>query len=64
MPSMSEESIKIENQDEVMVTNRSRDTEKATLTNRTSRQHGGNRVLSSRARSKLIAIANQVKKVT
>lgn len=62
MHSLFKDSVKIENQDRVMMStkDRLRVMKKATLTSRTSRQHGGNRVLSSRARSELIARANQV----
>jgi len=47
-----------------MMKDRPQDMEKAIFTSRTSCQHGGNRVLSSRARNVLIARSNQVKKVT
>ncbi|XP_011687053.1 PREDICTED: uncharacterized protein LOC105449497 [Wasmannia auropunctata] len=59
MHSVSEDSVKIENQNAAMMKDRPRNMEKATLTSRTSRQHGGNRVPSSRARSELIAGVNQ-----
>ncbi|XP_024886747.1 tetraspanin-9-like [Temnothorax curvispinosus] len=61
MHSVSEISVKIENQDGVMMSTKdqSRDMEKATLTSKTPRQHGGNRILSSQARSELIARNHQ-----
>lgn len=57
-----EDSIKIDNQDEVMMSTKDqpRDVEKPALTSKISRRHGGNRVLSSRC--ELIAGANQVRK--
>lgn len=66
MDSVSGDSVKIDNQEEVMTSTKDQpwDVEKPALTSKTSRQHGGNRVLSSRARSELIARANQVRKVT
>ncbi|CAL1685582.1 unnamed protein product [Lasius platythorax] len=61
MHSESEDSVKIDNQDEVMTEDQLRDVEKPALTSKISHRHGGNRVLSSRC--ELIAGANQVRKV-
>lgn len=64
MHSVSEDSIKIDNQDEVMTKDQPRDEKKPALTSKTSCRHGRNRVLPTWARSELIATENQVRKVT
>lgn len=64
MHSVSEDSIKIDNQDEIMTKDQPRDEEKPPLTSKTSCRHDGNRVLSTWTRSELIAGENQVRKVT